>query len=105
MCQRYFCPAEYITKTKPETNPNPNPLVFLLGLGLVLGFVLVYSAGQKYRWHIFWSRSLWFSAYHLSNVTLAQAFYEVSMVSNQKELESVLVKFVNVNLSKVFYKI
>ena len=64
MNQRYFCPAEYITKTKANTNPNP--LVLLLGLGLglelvfwlVLGFVLVmYSAGQKYRWHIFWSRS------------------------------------------------
>ena len=43
----------------------------MLGLGLRLGsvlglgFVLVmYSAGQKYRWHILWIRALIFSAYH-----------------------------------------
>ena len=30
-------------------------LVFLLGLGFDL---VVYSAGQKYGWHILWSRSL-----------------------------------------------
>ena len=46
MCQRYFRPAEYTTKTKPKTdpktNPDPNPnsnpisLVFLLWLGLGL---------------------------------------------------------------------
>ena len=33
MSQRYFCPAEYSTKTKPKTNPKK------LSLGLVLGFV------------------------------------------------------------------
>ena len=43
MSQRYFCPAEYA-----------------LSLGLVLVFLLVlelvvYSAGQKYRWLIFLS--------------------------------------------------
>ena len=31
MSQQYFCPAEYITKTKPKTNqkanPNPKPKV------------------------------------------------------------------------------
>ena len=67
MCQRYFCPVQYSTKTKPKTyqKTNPNPLFFLgLDLGLrlelgldfwlVLGFVFVmYSAGQKYRSHIF----------------------------------------------------
>ena len=46
MSQRYFCPAEYTLSPKLTLN-----LVFL---GLVLGFVLVlYSAGQKYRWLIF----------------------------------------------------
>ena len=49
MSQRYFCPVEYTTKTKPKinkkTNPNPNPIPkkdpLSLGLGLVLGFGLV----------------------------------------------------------------
>ena len=61
MSQRYFSPAEYATKTKPETNQKLTPTLTLkcflglgLGFGLVLGFVLVvYSAGQKYRWLIF----------------------------------------------------
>ena len=57
MSQRYFCPAEYTTKAKPK-NLTQNLVSFFrflgLGLGLVLGFVLVvYSAGQKYRWLIF----------------------------------------------------
>ena len=59
MCQRYFCPAEYITRIKPKHKHNPKRKTKGLGLVLGLGFVLVmYSAGQKYRWHIAWSRSL-----------------------------------------------
>ena len=40
--QRYFCPAEYTTETKPKTkqktkpNPNPKKQQLRLGLGLVL---------------------------------------------------------------------
>ena len=65
MNQRYFCPAEYTTKTKPKTNQKANPkpepkpkpkcnpkkilsLGLGLGLGLILGVVLVvHSAGQQ----------------------------------------------------------
>ena len=74
---RWSIPLRQNLKLYNQTaNPKPNPLVcsiffsFLgLGLGLVfwlvLGFVLVvYSTGQKYRWHIFWSQSLVFSGYH-----------------------------------------
>ena len=37
MSQRYFCPAEYTTKTKPKTNLKTLTLnlVLVLGLGLV----------------------------------------------------------------------
>ena len=59
MSQQYFCPAEYILSQKLTlTNPNPKVSCFI-GFRvsfflLVLGFVLVvYSAGQKYRWLIF----------------------------------------------------
>ena len=76
MSQRYFCPAEYTTKTKPKTNqttrrfatqwhlrrgtnlrppnpktnskPNLSPFFFSFRFSLS-----VYSAGQKYRWLIF----------------------------------------------------
>ena len=45
MSQRYFCPAEYTTKTKPKkTNPNPKIKLRVgldLDLELVLGFGLV----------------------------------------------------------------
>ena len=52
-----FLPSGVHTKPKPKTNPKLIISLFL-GLGLVLrlvlGFVLVvYSAGQKYRWLLF----------------------------------------------------
>ena len=61
MSQRYFCPAEYTLSQNIKLTLN---LVLFfrvrasLGLELVfwlvLGFVLVvYYAGQKYRWFIF----------------------------------------------------
>ena len=42
MSQRYFSPAEYATKTKPETNQKLTPTLTLkcfLGLGLGFGLV------------------------------------------------------------------
>ena len=52
MCQRYFCPAEYITKTKPKPN---TPFSFSLRVMFRVRFypsdVLRWAI---YRWHIFW---------------------------------------------------
>ena len=45
MSQRYFCPAEYTTKTKRKTNQKTNPNFRF--------WLSVYSAGQKYRWLVF----------------------------------------------------